>query len=130
MYIDIGDRLICDKCQHECVVDEFWLSSFGFQMRSGEWIIKSDKLCSSKCSAKGSATKLTFDEYAEIINEIEREKKLQDIVEHARKNAQPGKPYKSITKGAWWTSDEANFEDLVRREFEDDIERNTKMDRD
>lgn len=54
---------------------------------------------------------------------------LKKIVDHAAKNAYPGKPYEPITKGAWWTSDEANFEDLVRREFEDDTMRNIRMDR-
>ena len=129
MDIDIGDRVICNKCQHERVVDEVWISSFGFQRRPGEWSVNSNMLCCSKCLTKGNTTKLTFDEYTEIIDEIEKEKRLQDIVDHASENAQPGKPYKPITQGAWWTSDEANFEDIVRQEFEDDIERNIRMDR-
>ena len=129
MYINIGDRVTCNQCHHERVADEIWLSSFGFQAQSGEWIINSNKLSCSKCSSKGNATKITYDEYNEIINEIERENRRQNIINHARENAHPNRPYKPITQGAWWTSDEANFEDLVRRSFEEDIERNIRMDR-
>lgn len=73
--------------------------------------------------------RITPCEYDEIMHEIEQEERFKKIVDHAAKNAYPGKPYEPITKGAWWTSDEANFEDLVRREFEDDTMRNIRMDR-
>ena len=129
IYIDIGDRVMCNKCHNERVIDEAWLFSFGSKNQSNEWIIEKNKLCCSKCSEKGNITIIKLYEYEEIIKEIEKERWLQEISDYASRNAYPGKPYEPITKGAWWTSDEANFEDLVRRQIEEDIERNIRMDR-
>lgn len=119
--LELDDRLVCDKCKHERVVDEAWLSSFEAQKVVSLSINKSRLVC-SKCSTKGEVSVITSWEYEEIMNEVKEHDRLREIEEYVRKNYHPGRPYKPITKGAWWTSSEANYEDLIRRKIENDAE--------
>lgn len=126
MKVKAGDVIRCVKCNHVHEVRRVWLLAYGNEISDEDFLISDDRLRCSQCMTKGGASKSKLtEEEAEIFREF----RYMEIREHVDRYGGDPDSYTRITTSAWWSSDEANYEDVLLRAREEDIERNRKADR-